>query len=137
MGSLPATSIRSLAYSVARTPEQSTPLQRFDLGPGDRLPIGDQRQRLQRRAGEPRLPVESEEAANIRRKPGRRGEVRRAPVPDHDPAPRGVVVERGQRLFDRGDGNTGRVGEITKVSRLRRHEQQRFEQRGKLVDDPR
>ena len=57
----------------------------------------------------------------------------RVPVPDHDPTPRRVVVERGQRVFDRGDCNTGRGGKITEVSRLRRNEQQRFEQCRKLL----
>src|SRR5215213_535349 len=69
--------------------------ERFDLGPGYWLPIGDEGQRLQGRAGEPRLSVESQEPANIRRKPGCRGEVHRVPMPDHNPTPRRIVVERG------------------------------------------
>ena len=65
-GSVPSSAIRPRSTSVRITPSQLTPADRRHPGPADRLPVGDHRQRLQRRLGEPDLLAVADEPLDHR-----------------------------------------------------------------------
>ena len=100
------------------TPSTLTPRTAGHPGPGDRLPIGDDRQRLQRRAGQPRLCPVQHEPLDHRARTGRGCRTaNRRPIPadrcrtrtrsagwtgrsaGHGPAPAGRSTDRGQGVL--------------------------------------
>ena len=83
----PTASISPRWCSVASTPRAIDAAHRLDLGPRHRLLVGDDRQRLQRRRREPRLPLQTEKPPHLGREARRGRELNRVPVPLDDPAP--------------------------------------------------
>ncbi len=104
----------------------------FHLDPCHGLLIGDDRERLQGRRREAGLSIESEEAADVGSKPGRRGELNGVMVPLDHPSSSGVSFQFGE-----GGGNlrwvrSGTSGEFLDGRGSRCDEQQGLHDRNEF-----
>ena len=100
--------------------------QGIDFGAGYRLAIGDERKRLQRRAGEARLAVELQERPHALREAGRGSELHGPVVAQDRPTPF-RSVHRGDGVFDFRQRDSGRLGEIARLDRIGRDQEQRLD----------